>query len=128
MLTSSWVHAYGLNPDPDKAYGEAVRAIEAVLNPLVVPNDPGPTLGKTLGILRQQTAAGKWQLALGSPGNPEANVERFNGMVDLLWKNHDARHAGGPHARAQEQHEAEAVLHLAILIVQWINTNVLKKV
>ncbi|MGW5879017.1 hypothetical protein ACWFMI_20950 [Nocardiopsis terrae] len=127
LLASAWKHAYGLNPDPDKAYGEAVRAIEAVLNTLVVPNDPGPTLGKTLNILRQQAEADKWELAIGDPGNQPENIERFKGMIDLLWKNHDSRHAGGPNARAQEQHEAEAILHLAILLVQWVNTNVLTR-
>ncbi|MFE1396963.1 hypothetical protein ACFW53_03380 [Nocardiopsis dassonvillei] len=127
LLASAWVHAYSLDPDPDKSYSESVKAVEAVLNPLVVPNDPGPTLGKTLGILRQQTAGGTWRLVVGALGNQPQNIERFIGMVDLLWKNHDSRHAGGPNARAQEQHEAEAVLHLAILIVQWVNTHVLRR-
>ncbi|MFD6094717.1 hypothetical protein ACFVWN_01230 [Nocardiopsis flavescens] len=128
LLESAWIHAYGLDPDPDKSYSESVKAVEAVLNPLVSPNDSVPTLGKTLSALRQQAKSGKWEINVGDAQNQGQNIERFTGMVDLLWKNQLSRHAGGANARSQDQHEAEAVLHLAVLIVQWVNTNVIKKV
>lgn len=126
-LRNAWDAAFRRAPDPDISYSESVKAVEAVLNPLVVPKDPGPTLGKTLGILKQQCQSGKWKLVLGDVQNHDENIERFVGMVDLLWKNHEHRHAGGPRARSQTQEEAEAVLHLVVLIVQWMNTNALKR-
>ncbi|QVJ02776.1 hypothetical protein KGD82_11135 [Nocardiopsis eucommiae] len=127
LLRSAWVHAYGLHPDPDKAYGEAVKAVEDVLSPLGAPDDKVRTLGKALGNIKSQVPSGKWELAIGDQGDQKANIERFVGMVELLHKNQLSRHAGGHNSRSQKQHEAEAALHLAILIVQWVNTNVLKK-
>ncbi len=122
------MHAYGRSPNPDQSYVESIKAVEAVINPLVIPNQKVPTLGMAMGDLRAQAKNDEWSLEIGDAVKQKENVERFIGMMELLWKNHESRHAGGPSARVQEQHEAEAVLHLAILIVQWVNTNVLKKV
>ena len=38
-LRTSWVGAYGLNPDPDKAYDHAILALEDLLCPLVCPHN-----------------------------------------------------------------------------------------
>jgi hypothetical protein len=40
-------------------------------------------------------------------------------MVELLWKGHVARHAGGSNYRPQRQDEAEMAVHLATTLVQW---------
>lgn len=126
-LQAAWVHAYGLNPDPDKSYGESVRAVEAALNPMVLPNDNKRTLGKAIGTLKNQSRQGKWELAIGDPANQADNIERLIGMLDLLWTNHDSRHAGTSGSRNQDPKEAEAVLHLAVLLVHWLSSGALTK-
>jgi hypothetical protein len=45
-LRRAWTAIYGRDPEPSLAYGEAVRAVEAVACPMFLPKDPRPTLGK----------------------------------------------------------------------------------
>jgi hypothetical protein len=44
-LAASWTAAYGRNPDPDKAYDEAVLAIEAIGAPYGLPQQHSPHAG-----------------------------------------------------------------------------------
>jgi uncharacterized protein YmfQ (DUF2313 family) len=37
-LRTAWRAAYGLHPDPTKAYSGAIKAVEAVSIPIVLPN------------------------------------------------------------------------------------------
>lgn len=53
-LAIAWTAIFGRNPDPTKAYAEAVKALEAAVCPLVIPNERTPTLGKAIGQLRAQ--------------------------------------------------------------------------
>lgn len=123
-LAAAWASAHSLRPDPDKAYDRAIKAVEAVACPLVVPKDPVPTLGKVLGVLRQ--SAGKWAYVLvdrDGHGSPGPIIE----MMTRLWEGNRARHAGGPTSRAQTQAEAEAAVHIAVLLVQQLNAGALRQ-
>ncbi|GAA4898104.1 hypothetical protein [Streptomonospora salina] len=127
-LRKAWHSAYRTNPDPDGAYAEAVLAVEAVLNPLVHPTAEKPTLSKSYKALQQQAASGKWTLNFGDPERPaKESIDKLIGMCQLLMEHHDSRHAGGMLARQQTQDEAEAAVHLAVLLVQWLSTGVLKR-
>ncbi|MBO3753078.1 hypothetical protein J5X84_44160 [Streptosporangiaceae bacterium NEAU-GS5] len=124
-LRAAWAAAYGIHPDPDKAYGQAVRAVEALACPLVTPRNARSTLGIVIRDLRSQLA--QWQLKVtGSSGHP-ASIDRFIEMLDLLWKG-QSRHAGNPSSRHQSQTEGEAAIHLAATIVQWLTLGILEKV
>lgn len=37
-LSGAWEHAFGRNPDAGDAWGDAIKAIEAVLSPIVIPD------------------------------------------------------------------------------------------
>jgi hypothetical protein len=126
-LREAWDAAYRREPDPTASYNASVKAVEAMLNPLVVPKAAKPTVGMALSTLKDQGRAGKWRLAIGNPEEQSANIDRFVAMADLFLANQDSRHGGGPRERDQEQKEAEAILHLAVLIVQWVNSEVLKR-
>jgi hypothetical protein len=52
-LRRAWSATYGRDPEPSRGYGDAVRAVEAVACPLVLPDDPKPTLGKVIARLRE---------------------------------------------------------------------------
>ena len=53
-LRAAWAAAYGVGPDPDRAYDEAVLAVEAVACPLVCPANPRRTLGTVVADLRDR--------------------------------------------------------------------------
>jgi hypothetical protein len=121
-LRTAWNAAYGLNPDPDKAYREAVLAVEALACPLVCPSNPRRTLGTAIADLSNQAA--QWALAIGDSTGQHASPDRLIEMLKLLWQG-QSRHAGSPNSRRQTQAEAEAAVHLAATLVQWLASGVL---
>jgi hypothetical protein len=123
-LNSAWTAAYGRNLDPDKAYDEAVLAVEALACPLVCPNNPRRTLGTVIADLGNQTT--RWELAIGDSTGQPAGTHHLTGMLTLLWQG-QSRHAGSPNSRRQTQSEAEAAVHLAATLVQWLSTGVVRR-
>lgn len=127
-LQKAWVAAYGLDPEPDKVFNEAIRAVEEVACPLVEPRKAAAgkaTLGTVIGELRN--SGHRWELALpGTDGQPRS-VESLVGQMETLWQAQRSRHGGGTNSRRQTQEEAEAAVHLAVLLVQWLTSGVLRK-
>ncbi|GII26503.1 hypothetical protein [Planosporangium mesophilum] len=127
-LREAWAAAYGLNPDPDKAYNEAIRAVEEIACPLVEhrkAENGKATLGTVIGELGKN-ASHKWELALPDKDGDPQSVEHLVGMMQLLWQGQVSRHGGAPKSRRQGQPEAEAAVHLAALLVQWLSVGVLR--
>ncbi|MBE1580411.1 hypothetical protein ACFORH_43400 [Amycolatopsis roodepoortensis] len=125
MLQQAWYHTYRPDPDPTTAYREAIRAVEQVACPLVLPNTDKATLGTVIAHLRQATA--KWETVLiganAAPGGPEPVVE----LMARLWSGQVSRHGGSKNSRDQDQAEAEAAVHAAVLLVQWLSTETLRR-
>lgn len=114
-LKEAWSKAYGRAPDPSDAWDHAIKAVEAILIPVVVPNQAKPTLGHVVSHLATQGRL--WKLLL--PGADDRySVEPLVGMLRLLWPNPD-RHGSPEHRRAPTLEEAQAVVHLAVTILQW---------
>jgi hypothetical protein len=125
-LREAWAAAYGLEPSPDVAYDEAVRAVESIACPLIVPNADGRrTLGTAIRDLRNQKQL--WQLVFPDQTGSTAEVEPLLAMLDLLWQGQLSRHAGSTKSRRQTQAEAEAAVHLGGTLVHWLTTGVLSK-
>jgi len=131
-LNQAWQHAYGRDPDPSRAYAEAVMAVEAASIPVVTPNDPQATLGRVVGTLRSNP--GRWRLSLSRParltGGTMDSVEVLIANLDLLWHNQIDRHAQAdpqpPVPVTQEQ--AETAVHLALLLVQVFRSGAIRPV
>jgi hypothetical protein len=124
-LRTAWVAAYGLHPDPDKAYDHAVLAIEDQTCPLVSPRNGKPTLGTVIRDLRNQN--GQWELSIGDTGTGQpATIDALIDMLDLLWKG-QSRHAGSSNSRQQTQAEAEAAVHMSAALTQWLTSGVLHR-
>ena len=123
-LAAAWSRAYGRDPDPDKAYDEAVLAVEALACPLVCPTNPRRTLGRVITDLESQ--AGQWELDFGDKDGNPAQPEPLIAMLKLLWQG-QSRHAGSANSRSQTKAEGEAAVHLAATVVQWLHNNVLRK-
>jgi hypothetical protein len=123
-LGDAWGHIYGLHPKPDMAYSDAVKAVEAVAIPRIVPADPLPTLGKVLSCLRQ--GAAKWELVIAAKDGCPATIEPLVEALSLLWHGHRDRHPGGPTSAPVTQDAAEAAVHLAATLVQWFTTGAVR--
>lgn len=122
-LRHAWSKAYGRGPDASDAWDHSIKAVEHVLKPVVCPNNAKATLGTIVGDLRSQPQL--WKLEL--PGtNGDFSASRLVAMLELIWPNPD-RHGGGtPTVVTLEQ--AQAVVHLAVTVVQWGRTGVLYRV
>jgi hypothetical protein len=113
-LREAWKNAFGRNGDASDAWDHAIKAVEHVLVPAVLPSQPKATLGQVRGLLDSQGSP--WKMIL--PGRDQNHdVAPLVGMLDEIWPNHD-RHGGGQ-TRTPSMEEARAVVTLASTIVQW---------
>ena len=85
-LRSAWHHAYKRNPDPSKAYSDAIKAVEAAARPVVSPKDRLATLGKMIGVMKATPQ--KWGTVIGAPD--DADTVRM--MMNTIWKGQTDRH------------------------------------
>ncbi|WP_216896673.1 hypothetical protein [Nocardia alni] len=116
-LHEAWKNAYGRNGDASDAWDHAIKAVEDVLIPIVVPNKTNATLGNVLGQLGSPQSASLWKMML--PGsNQSHDVAAFVGMLRWLWPNHD-RHGGSGPRRTPSMEEARMIVTCAAMIVQW---------
>jgi hypothetical protein len=91
-LTEARKYVFGEKPQPDKAYDEAVKAVEAASIPVVLPKDSTATLGKVIRTMRDSPT--KWSCTFSEPtAKGQSPVEVVIAMMDLLWKNDTDRHA-----------------------------------
>jgi hypothetical protein len=122
-LREAWVAAYGLSPDPDKAYDQAVLAVEELTCPLVSPSNNRATLGTVARDLRNQLS--QWELNIGDTGTGQpAAINTIIEMLDLLWKG-QSRHGGNSNSRQQTRAEGEFAVHMAAVLTQWLSTGLL---
>lgn len=116
-LSEAWTRCYGRRPDPSDAWDHAIKAVEEVLRPLALPKNPRATLG----LIRQHIfdTQAKWTLPLTPPSSPTRSAagQVLVDLIDQIWPNPD-RHGGG-NRRIPTQREAEAVVQVAVLLVQW---------
>jgi hypothetical protein len=82
-LEIAWSKLMGRSPDPSGAYREAIRAVEAVAKPVILPNDSLATLGKMIGTVKKEPE--KWSTTLGEIGDVRAQMQ-------AVWKGQLDRH------------------------------------
>ncbi|GAA4729902.1 hypothetical protein Prum_067590 [Phytohabitans rumicis] len=116
-LKASWDAAYALHPNASVAYAEAVKAVEEVLVPLVLPGENKATLGGVLG--KWKTTANQWELAIADGDANPASIDPLVSLTRLLWQGHRDRHAGTPTAVDVTPEAARMAMHAAATIVQW---------
>jgi hypothetical protein len=114
-LSEAWSNAYAREPDASDAWDHAIKAVEAVLIPVVASMMDKPTLGNVLGQLSGQPHL--WKLGIPGP-NDAYNIEPLVGMLRLIWPNPD-RHGNPAKRRMPTLDEARSVVQLAVAIVQW---------
>lgn len=124
LLRDAWNQTYGLHPDPTAAYRDAVRAVEELACPMVLPRDEIRTLGKVITHLRQ--GGHKWAFTLVDRDGADT-VEPLVVVLDRLWTGQVSRHGGGQNSRDQTAAEAEAAVHLAATLVHLLATDALTR-
>jgi hypothetical protein len=113
-LAEAWAKAFGRSLDPSDAWDHAIKAVECVLIPVVVPNKPKATLGNVVGTLGSAQSASNWKMIL--PNNTlNYDADALASLLRMLWPNHD-RHGSGVTPSIDE---ARAVVCLAATLVQW---------
>lgn len=124
-LAAAWAAVYGRHPDADKAYAEAVKAVEATACRLVLPTNPTATLGQVRNHLRD--APTKWEIVLPDKNGALAPATVVMEMMTALWEGQRSRHAGTPTSRRQQSAEAAAAVHLAATLMNWLTSGVLRR-
>ncbi|MGW3084205.1 hypothetical protein ACWC9F_27750 [Streptomyces sp. NPDC001110] len=115
-LSTAWRAAYGLHPDPVRAYSEAIKAVECAAHSVIQPNHGRATLGTMLGEIGNARA--KFTTAVSTPagGDPIAPMEV---MMRALWDGQTSRHGKQTGTVPETLEAARAGLHLAATLVQW---------
>lgn len=117
-LELAWEKQYSRKDNnPDGAWEESTKAVEALLKPIVSPSDARATLGKMIGALRDKPE--KWETSI--PGGIPAFVNALN-----IVKYNPGRHGGAGAVATLGQ--SVIVLHQAIAIVNWLRQDSLRMI
>ena len=115
-LRQAWEEIYGLHPNPPQAYSYAIKAVESAAQSTVQPNHVKATLGTMVPEMRQ--AAHKFTCVIAAPGGASrSGAEPYAALMEQLWNGQTSRHGSQVAARTETQAEAEAAMHIAILLV-----------
>ena len=113
------------------AWGKAIKTIETLLKPIILPSDNKATLGKMISALRQ--SPGKWECKLPDrdyKANGETNVkpgiEVFIDVLATIGYQPD-RH-GSDQPQDIDEATARSVLFLATTVVGWPRDGILRTI
>ncbi|MEE6389659.1 hypothetical protein V3G71_12470 [Microbacterium paraoxydans] len=123
LLLEAWHAVFGVSPQPETAYRQAVLAVEAAAIPVVIPTDPGATLGKVFAVMRDQK---NWSLDIKKQHKDYPTTAVVLSMIQMLWAG-QGRHAGQPDWVPNTQAEAEAAVMLAVPLVQWFSSGAIAR-
>lgn len=116
-LETAWQCAYGRNPDPSKAYSEAIKAVESASQALIEPNNSRATLGTMLGVIRNSPQRFSTAIPAGNSGTNDFDL--VADMMRRLWQGQTSRHGSQSPTPMETQEQAEMAVHLAAVLVQW---------
>jgi hypothetical protein len=119
-LLAAWNAIYALKPDPSGAYRDAIRAVEAVANPLFLPAAQAPTLGQVIRHLDQRGS--DYEMVIANKTGRPADVSAVLGMMRLLWEGHRDRHEGGPTTAPITPESAQAAVAVAVTLVHLLSS------
>lgn len=118
-LKSGWASVWGRQPNASEGYRDAVRAVEAAICPVVLPNNPKATLGTVIAAIRNKPS----KFAVRLHPDAEHGVNAVLRQLDMLWRGQEDRHgnASDPNAPLTVSIDAaqDAVV-LAAQIVHWV--------
>ena len=102
QLSSAWDAAWRIKPSAKEAYSGAIEALESMLEPIVTPDDPKPTLGKMIVALGDKSE--KWDTRF----RGVETVEALTAMLNEVWVT-QARHGAGLPNTLDEARDAVSI-------------------
>lgn len=120
-LADAWSKAFGRTQEPGGAWHAAVKAVEAVLQPVVEPKNPTARLGTMVPALKAKPE--KWTFVLASPDG-QYTAEVFLRALQVVGYE-PGRHGTDPERATIEQ--ARVVVLQAVTIVEWLRAGALKQ-
>jgi hypothetical protein len=115
-LKEAWDKAHARQSNPGDAWDHAIKAVEAVLIPIVVPTKAKPNLGDVVGQLRGQPHL--WKLGIRGQ-NRDNSIDPLVAMITLLWPDPNRHGSPTPEPPATPE-EGQAMVTLAVTVVQWV--------
>ena len=112
-LALAWAGAYGRVPHPASAWHHSIKALESSLRIVVCPNKVSATLSDVIDELR----SGNWKLEVRGQAR-DYTIEPLLQMLELVWPDPNRHRSDEPEPPASTE-EAQAVVQLAVTIVQW---------
>jgi hypothetical protein len=119
LLSEAWHAVYGMNPQPDLGYRKSIEAVEAVVLPIVTPNDSTAHLGKAISQMR---ADGDWKLPFVKEHSQNPSQTVVLNMLQALWSGHSDRHPGTSNYIQSTQEAAEAAVSIAVALLNLFNS------
>lgn len=123
-IAAAWSACYRHEPDYDGAYRNAVLAVEAVALPVIVPNDKRGTLGNVVGHLND--AYPRWTVG-GLDDERQASGATLLTMLRTLWHNQQRHAQPDGTVRDVGRTEAETAVALAVTLVHWFASGLVKR-
>ncbi|MBG6184718.1 hypothetical protein IWX65_002696 [Arthrobacter sp. CAN_A214] len=124
-LAEAWEAAFGIDPDPSRAYALAVKSVEDAAVPVVSPNDTAATLGKINSQIRN---TGGWSLPLQREDEHATTASTVLSMMKMLWAGQADRHGGSPTPEvAITKEAAEVAVMTAATLVQWFTSGAMAR-
>jgi hypothetical protein len=124
LLKIAWDTVFALHPDSSKAYGHAIKAVEAAGAAIIQPNQSKATLGTMIRQLRDHPQ--DYSLAIPGPSGT-GEVAPLIEMMDLLWKGQTSRHGAQMPTPMETRQEAEMAVLLAVTLVHWLTTRAVRR-
>lgn len=128
LMQDAWALAFGCDPNLLEAWNNAIKSIETLLKPVVLPDDEKATIGKMTKALRDKPE--KWtcylpdrEYSFEGKKMVKTGVEVFIDTLSLIGYQPN-RHGGGIVEEVDET-AARGVLFLAATVLGWLREGVL---
>lgn len=116
QIKTAWDSIHALQPDPPKAYREAIKAVESAAHAIIEPNNAQATMGTMLDQMRNNP--GRYKLAIPGP-HGHGDIAPAIAMMELLWNGQTSRHGAQSTERPETFEQAQMAVHLAVTLVNW---------
>ena len=122
LLREAWAATYARKGrNPAVAWSKAVAAVEAILAPIISPNDTKATLGKLRAALRD--APGRFECDIPHPEGDSGTGQLLAALGAIQF--HPGRH-GGDGRKCDPAHSVATVLQ-AVTIIGWVQEGLVRR-
>jgi hypothetical protein len=121
-----------MHPEPTDGYADAVKAVEAVACPVVLPEktEQGKAMIHRVRDELLDRHPKRWRFVLVESEDVEAghgSIDVVAAMLNRLLRGETERHGLEGRNRPSTQAEAETAIHLAAVLVQWFSRGAIQR-